>query len=183
MLHSLCDSSFLYICHLCPTQVRDYSGTYTVKLIPCTTAQNMEYTVPPVCSPREPVVFDLDIRFQQVRHSIFLILGFRKSLFGCQQQMFFFLCDHFLFTPFCRWATQLQWNSVWTLRCSFCQRGIYGSLMAPWDSVRRATWPFLKVCPLSLTEHGRIDFVLFKFVLYNRPYPPKKEAWFYLVKP
>ncbi|XP_055082728.1 FRAS1-related extracellular matrix protein 2-like isoform X2 [Periophthalmus magnuspinnatus] len=46
--------------------VRDYSGTYTVKLIPCTTAQNMEYTVPPVCSPREPVTFDLDIRFQQV---------------------------------------------------------------------------------------------------------------------
>ncbi|XP_029030012.1 FRAS1-related extracellular matrix protein 2a [Betta splendens] len=46
--------------------VRDYSGTYTVKLIPCTTAQNLEYTVPPVCSPREPVTFDLDIRFQQV---------------------------------------------------------------------------------------------------------------------
>ena len=59
------------ICALCFVQVRDYSGTYTVKLIPCTTAQNMEYTVPPVCSPREPVSFDLDIRFQQVRPSLF----------------------------------------------------------------------------------------------------------------
>uniref|UniRef100_A0A1A8P4P9 Fras1 related extracellular matrix protein 2a n=3 Tax=Nothobranchius TaxID=28779 RepID=A0A1A8P4P9_9TELE len=46
--------------------VRDYSGTYTVKLIPCTTVQNMDYSVPPVCSPREPVTFDLNIRFQQV---------------------------------------------------------------------------------------------------------------------
>lgn len=52
-------------------QVRDYSGTYTVKLIPCTTAQNMEYTVPPICSPREPITFDLDIRFQQVREHRF----------------------------------------------------------------------------------------------------------------
>lgn len=52
-------------------QVRDYSGTYTVKLIPCTTAQNMEFTVPPICSPREPIAFDLDIRFQQVREHTF----------------------------------------------------------------------------------------------------------------
>lgn len=61
----------LSICPLYSIQVRDYSGTYTVKLIPCTTAQNMEYTVPPVCSPREPITFDLDIRFQQVRQSLF----------------------------------------------------------------------------------------------------------------
>ncbi|KAJ8368550.1 hypothetical protein SKAU_G00085780 [Synaphobranchus kaupii] len=46
--------------------VRDYSGTYTVKLIPCTSAPYLEYTLPPVCNPREPVTFDLDIRFQQV---------------------------------------------------------------------------------------------------------------------
>ncbi|KAG7258339.1 hypothetical protein CRUP_003300, partial [Coryphaenoides rupestris] len=26
---------------------------------------NMEYTIPPVCNPRDPVTFDLDIRFQQ----------------------------------------------------------------------------------------------------------------------
>ncbi|XP_036392654.1 FRAS1-related extracellular matrix protein 2-like [Megalops cyprinoides] len=46
--------------------VRDYSGTYTVKLIPCTAAPSLEYTLPVVCNPREPVTFDLDIRFQQV---------------------------------------------------------------------------------------------------------------------
>ncbi|KAM9318366.1 FRAS1-related extracellular matrix protein 2b [Pholidichthys leucotaenia] len=46
--------------------VRDYSGVYTVKLVPCTSPPNLEYTIPPVCSPREPLTFDLDIRFQQV---------------------------------------------------------------------------------------------------------------------
>ncbi|KAJ0022330.1 hypothetical protein NQD34_009820 [Periophthalmus magnuspinnatus] len=46
--------------------VRDYSGTYTVKLVPCTSPPSLEYTLPPVCNPREPVTFDLDIRFQQV---------------------------------------------------------------------------------------------------------------------
>uniref|UniRef100_A0A3Q1JRS7 Calx-beta domain-containing protein n=1 Tax=Anabas testudineus TaxID=64144 RepID=A0A3Q1JRS7_ANATE len=46
--------------------VRDYSGTYTVKLIPCTSPPSLEYTIPPVCNPREPLTFDLDIRFQQV---------------------------------------------------------------------------------------------------------------------
>ncbi|XP_068134549.1 FRAS1-related extracellular matrix protein 3 [Hyperolius riggenbachi] len=46
--------------------VRDYSGTYTVKLIPCGAPPNQEYTVPPICNPREPITFDIDIRFQQV---------------------------------------------------------------------------------------------------------------------
>ncbi|XP_061786816.1 FRAS1-related extracellular matrix protein 2-like [Nerophis lumbriciformis] len=46
--------------------VRDYSGTYAVKLVPCTAARHAEYSLPPVCSPGEPVTFDLDIRFQQV---------------------------------------------------------------------------------------------------------------------
>ncbi|XP_076002015.1 FRAS1-related extracellular matrix protein 2b [Genypterus blacodes] len=46
--------------------VRDYSGTYTVKLLPCTSPPGLEYTIPPVCNPREPLTFDLDIRFQQV---------------------------------------------------------------------------------------------------------------------
>ncbi|KAM4566397.1 FRAS1-related extracellular matrix protein 2b [Odontesthes bonariensis] len=46
--------------------VRDYSGMYTVKLIPCTSPPSLEYTIPPVCNPREPLTFDLDIRFQQV---------------------------------------------------------------------------------------------------------------------
>uniref|UniRef100_A0A2K6EQE4 FRAS1-related extracellular matrix protein 2 n=1 Tax=Propithecus coquereli TaxID=379532 RepID=A0A2K6EQE4_PROCO len=46
--------------------VRDYSGTYTVKLLPCTTPPHQEYRLPVTCNPREPVTFDLDIRFQQV---------------------------------------------------------------------------------------------------------------------
>ncbi|KAM8904737.1 FRAS1-related extracellular matrix protein 2b [Spinachia spinachia] len=46
--------------------VRDYSGTYTVKLVPCTSPPSLEYTIPPVCNPREPLTFDMDIRFQQV---------------------------------------------------------------------------------------------------------------------
>ncbi|XP_004680391.1 PREDICTED: FRAS1-related extracellular matrix protein 2 [Condylura cristata] len=46
--------------------VRDYSGTYTVKLLPCTTPPHQEYRLPITCNPREPITFDLDIRFQQV---------------------------------------------------------------------------------------------------------------------
>ncbi|KFO26836.1 FRAS1-related extracellular matrix protein 2 [Fukomys damarensis] len=46
--------------------IRDYSGTYTVKLVPCTTPSSQEYRLPVTCNPREPVTFDLDIRFQQV---------------------------------------------------------------------------------------------------------------------
>ncbi|KAM6911118.1 FRAS1-related extracellular matrix protein 2a [Lycodopsis pacificus] len=61
--------------------VRDYSGTYTVKLIPCTTAQNMEYTLPPVCSPRDPVTFDLDIRFQQVSDPVAVEFSLNTQMF------------------------------------------------------------------------------------------------------
>ncbi|XP_019377382.1 PREDICTED: FRAS1-related extracellular matrix protein 2-like [Gavialis gangeticus] len=46
--------------------VRDYSGTYTVKFLPCTAAPNQEYTLPIICNPQEPITFELDIRFQQV---------------------------------------------------------------------------------------------------------------------
>ncbi|EPQ05541.1 FRAS1-related extracellular matrix protein 2 [Myotis brandtii] len=45
--------------------VRDYSGTYTIKLLPCTTLLHQKYHLPVTCNPREPVTFDLDIRFQQ----------------------------------------------------------------------------------------------------------------------
>ncbi|XP_043828212.1 FRAS1-related extracellular matrix protein 3 [Dromiciops gliroides] len=46
--------------------IRDYSGTYSIKLIPCVAALQQEYTFPIICHPREPITFDLDIRFQQV---------------------------------------------------------------------------------------------------------------------
>ncbi|KAK2823406.1 hypothetical protein Q7C36_020006 [Tachysurus vachellii] len=61
--------------------VRDYSGTYTVKLIPCTTAINIEYSVPAVCDPREPVTFDLDIRFQQVSDPVAVEFSLNTQMF------------------------------------------------------------------------------------------------------
>ena len=51
-------------------QVRDYSGLFTVKLIPCITAVDQEYTLPIVCTPREPITFELPVRFQQVSDSV-----------------------------------------------------------------------------------------------------------------
>nr|XP_002119185.2 FRAS1-related extracellular matrix protein 2 [Ciona intestinalis] len=50
--------------------VRDYSGTYTIKLIPCTTTADQSYDVPIVCNPREPLSFEMDIRFQQVSYPV-----------------------------------------------------------------------------------------------------------------
>lgn len=47
-------------------QVRDYSGTYAVRMVPCIASPNGEFSIPPVCSPREPLTFDMDVRFQQV---------------------------------------------------------------------------------------------------------------------
>ncbi|XP_013783559.1 FRAS1-related extracellular matrix protein 2-like, partial [Limulus polyphemus] len=46
--------------------VRDYSGNYDIKLIPCTATDDMEYSRPLECNPRDPITFDLQIRFQQV---------------------------------------------------------------------------------------------------------------------
>ncbi|XP_072514172.1 FRAS1-related extracellular matrix protein 2a [Salminus brasiliensis] len=61
--------------------VRDYSGTYTVKLTPCTTALNIEYSVPAVCNPREPITFDLDIRFQQVSDPVAVEFSLNTQMF------------------------------------------------------------------------------------------------------
>ncbi|XP_069832964.1 FRAS1-related extracellular matrix protein 3 [Dendropsophus ebraccatus] len=61
--------------------VRDYSGTYTVKLIPCGASPNQEYTVPPICHPREPIIFDINIRFQQVSDPV-------SAEFSLNTQMF-----------------------------------------------------------------------------------------------
>ncbi|CAL1263090.1 unnamed protein product [Larinioides sclopetarius] len=47
-------------------EVRDYSGLYLVKLVPCTVTDDVEYSNPPQCNPRDPVSFDLHVRFQQV---------------------------------------------------------------------------------------------------------------------
>ena len=47
-------------------QIKDYSGNYHVMLVPCTTSIDQEYSLPLECHPREPVPFDLQIRFQQI---------------------------------------------------------------------------------------------------------------------
>jgi len=47
-------------------QVRDYSGDYVVKLVPCTTPMEQRYSHPVTCNPHPAVPFDLQIRFQQV---------------------------------------------------------------------------------------------------------------------
>uniref|UniRef100_A0A8C5TK83 FRAS1 related extracellular matrix 2 n=1 Tax=Malurus cyaneus samueli TaxID=2593467 RepID=A0A8C5TK83_9PASS len=61
--------------------VRDYSGTYTVKLIACTTAPHQEYSLPAICNPREPITFDLDIRFQQVSDPVAAEFSLNTQMF------------------------------------------------------------------------------------------------------
>ncbi|KAJ7397736.1 hypothetical protein BTVI_132560 [Pitangus sulphuratus] len=61
--------------------VRDYSGTYTVKLISCTTAPHQEYSLPVICNPREPITFDLDIRFQQVSDPVAAEFSLNTQMF------------------------------------------------------------------------------------------------------
>ena len=55
-----------YVEHFAILQLKDYSGKYHVKLIPCTATLNQPYSVPVVCNPGQPVTFDLPIRFQQI---------------------------------------------------------------------------------------------------------------------
>uniref|UniRef100_A0A8C6XPC6 FRAS1 related extracellular matrix 3 n=1 Tax=Naja naja TaxID=35670 RepID=A0A8C6XPC6_NAJNA len=61
--------------------VRDYSGTYTVKLLPCVATPSQEYTQPVICSPREPITFDLDIRFQQVSDPVAAEFNLNTQMF------------------------------------------------------------------------------------------------------
>ncbi|XP_069747817.1 FRAS1-related extracellular matrix protein 2-like isoform X2 [Narcine bancroftii] len=61
--------------------VRDYSGAYTLKLIPCASAPSQEYTIPNVCNPREPITFDLDIRFQQVSDPVAAEFSLNTQIF------------------------------------------------------------------------------------------------------
>ncbi|KAF7223631.1 FRAS1-related extracellular matrix protein 3 isoform X2 [Nothobranchius furzeri] len=61
--------------------VRDYSGTYTVKLVPCIASPNGEFSIPPVCHPREPLTFDIDIRFQQVSDPVAAEFSLNTQMF------------------------------------------------------------------------------------------------------
>lgn len=61
-------------------QVSDYSGTYTIQLIPCTTLPNTVYSQPPTCNPEDTITFELPIRFQQVSQSICIGSSLLNSL-------------------------------------------------------------------------------------------------------
>ncbi|XP_025961935.2 FRAS1-related extracellular matrix protein 3 [Dromaius novaehollandiae] len=61
--------------------VRDYSGTYTVKFIPCTAAPSQQYALPVICNPREPIAFDVDIRFQQVSDPVAAEFSLNTQMF------------------------------------------------------------------------------------------------------
>lgn len=61
-------------------QVSDYSGTYTIQLIPCTTLPNTIYSQPPTCNPEDTITFELPIRFQQVSQSICIGSSLLNSL-------------------------------------------------------------------------------------------------------
>ncbi|KAM8843174.1 FRAS1-related extracellular matrix protein 3 [Synchiropus picturatus] len=61
--------------------VRDYSGTYTVKMVPCIASPNGEFSIPPVCHPREPLTFDMDIRFQQVSDPVAAEFSLNTQMF------------------------------------------------------------------------------------------------------
>uniref|UniRef100_A0A8C4U5I8 FRAS1 related extracellular matrix 3 n=1 Tax=Falco tinnunculus TaxID=100819 RepID=A0A8C4U5I8_FALTI len=61
--------------------VRDYSGTYTVKFIPCTAAPGQQYALPVICNPRDPTAFDMDIRFQQVSDPVAAEFSLNTQMF------------------------------------------------------------------------------------------------------
>lgn len=50
--------------------VRDYSGLYIVRLVPCTVTEDIEYSLPLECTPRNPITFELPIRFQQTSEPV-----------------------------------------------------------------------------------------------------------------
>ncbi|KAM8808168.1 LOW QUALITY PROTEIN: FRAS1-related extracellular matrix protein 3 [Eudromia elegans] len=61
--------------------VRDYSGSYMVKLVPCTAAPNQHYALPVIYSPREPVAFDVDISFQQISDPVAAEFSLNTKMF------------------------------------------------------------------------------------------------------
>ncbi|XP_044537637.1 FRAS1-related extracellular matrix protein 3 [Gracilinanus agilis] len=61
--------------------IRDYSGTYTIKLIPCVAAPQQKYSLPMICHPREPIAFDLVVRFQQVSDPVAMEFSLNTRMF------------------------------------------------------------------------------------------------------
>lgn len=52
-------------------------------MVPCVASPNGEFSIPPVCSPREPLTFDMDIRFQQVSTADISLIWDVKMSLGC----------------------------------------------------------------------------------------------------
>ncbi|KAL6483774.1 hypothetical protein MHYP_G00086460 [Metynnis hypsauchen] len=50
--------------------VHDYSGSYSLSLVPCVAPPTVAFTNPPVCHPQQPITFSLDVRFQQVSDAV-----------------------------------------------------------------------------------------------------------------
>ncbi|KAH9519928.1 FRAS1- extracellular matrix protein 2 [Bulinus truncatus] len=48
------------------TDIKDYSGTYVIKLVPCVVNVDPKFNQPNSCSPQMPLTFHLPIRIQQV---------------------------------------------------------------------------------------------------------------------
>ncbi|XP_077361848.1 FRAS1-related extracellular matrix protein 2-like [Festucalex cinctus] len=78
--------------------VRDYSGAYAVVLVPCTPSQNTEYSVPPACSPREAVAFDVDIRFQQVSDPVAVEFSLNTQMFLLSKRSLWLSGDYVSFS-------------------------------------------------------------------------------------
>lgn len=50
--------------------VRDYTGSYVFKMIPCTVSGEEEFSLPPDCTPGEPVSFNLNFTIQQTSEPV-----------------------------------------------------------------------------------------------------------------
>lgn len=55
--------------------LKDYTGEYTLELIPCTVTPTQAYTVadPPPCTPHPPTAFKLPIAIQQTHRPVPLV--------------------------------------------------------------------------------------------------------------
>lgn len=47
-------------------QVRDYSGAYEIHLLTCTITEDVVYSLPLTCHPRDLVSFDLQVRLVSI---------------------------------------------------------------------------------------------------------------------
>ena len=61
-------------------QVQDYTGSYLVKLIPCTVANNVKYSSSARCLSQKPITFQLDVELQQVSDPVSEMFSLNSEL-------------------------------------------------------------------------------------------------------